>query len=116
MNAPATPTPIADDIAARTDAYFTRTRDIVAKFGDATVTYAVFLRRPVISAPRLMLEWLRAVAEEQGFPLELDVTHPEGAWVGAGEPLVYITGSFQHLSMCETLFLQKIGPGLRRRP
>ncbi len=37
------------------------------------------------------------------------MTHPEGSWVGAGEPLVYITGSFQHLSDCETLFLQKLG-------
>ncbi len=56
-----------------------------------------------------MLDWLRAVAAEQGFAIELDVTHPEGSWVGAGEPLVYITGSFQHLSNCETLFLQKLG-------
>ena len=103
-------TPIADDIAARTDAYFVRTRDIVAKFGDAKVTYAVFLRRPVISAPRLMLDWLQSVATEQGFEVDLHVTHPEGAWVGAGEPLVYITGSFRHLAMCETIFLQKIGP------
>jgi nicotinate phosphoribosyltransferase len=100
---------ITDDIAARTDAYFNRTRDIVARFGDVTVTYAVFLRRPVISAPRLMLDWLRAVAQEQGFPIELDVTHPEGSWVGAGEPLAYITGSFRHLANCETIFLQKLG-------
>ena len=100
---------LTDDIAHRTDAYFNRTRDIIAKFGDKRVTYAVFLRRPVVSAPRLMIEWLRAVAEEQGFGLELDVTHQEGSWVGAGEPLVYITGSFQHLSNCETIFLQKLG-------
>jgi nicotinate phosphoribosyltransferase len=69
----------------------------------------VFLRRPVISAPRLMLDWLRSVGEEQGFPIELDTTHAEGEWVGAGEPLVYISGSFQRLSNCETLFLQKLG-------
>lgn len=102
--------PLTEDIAARTDAYFNRTRDIVARFGDRRVTYAVFLRRPVISAPGLMLDWLRRVAQEQGFELVLDVTHKEGQWVGAGEPLVYITGSFQHLSNCETLFLQKLGP------
>ena len=101
---------LSEDIADRTDAYFNRTRDIVTRYGDRRVTYAVFLRRPVISAPRLMLEWLRAVAAEQGVPVELDVTHPEGSWVGAGEPLVYVTGSFQHLSNCETLFLQKLGP------
>ena len=53
---------LAADIAARTDSYFNRTRQIVARFGDKRVTYAVFMRRPVISAPRLMLEWLEAVA------------------------------------------------------
>ncbi|MEJ1978966.1 MAG: nicotinate phosphoribosyltransferase [Acetobacteraceae bacterium] len=100
---------MTEDIAARTDAYFNRTRDIVAKFGDKRVTYAVFLRRPVISAPRLMVDWLRAVSEEQGFPIDLDLTHEEGEWVGAGEPLAYISGSFQRLSNCETLFLQKLG-------
>ena len=100
---------LSDDVNTRTDAYFNRTRDIIARFGDKLVTYAVFLRRPVISAPRLMVEWLRAVASEQGFAVELDVTHPEGSWVGAGEPLIYITGSFQRLSNCETIFLQKLG-------
>ena len=100
---------LSEDVNTRTDAYFNRTRDIIAKFGDKRVTYAVFLRRPVISAPRLMLDWLRAIAEEQGFGVELDVTHPEGSWVGAGEPLIYITGSFAHLSNCETIFLQKLG-------
>ena len=35
--------------------------------------------------------------------------HAEGAWVGAGEPLVYITGSFEALADLETIFLQKIG-------
>ena len=68
---------LSDDINDRTDAYFNRTRDIIAKFGDRRVTYAVFLRRPVISAPRLMVEWLQAVSAEQGFVVELDVTHPE---------------------------------------
>ena len=106
----APPATLSEDIANRTDAYFNRTRDIIARFGDKRVTYAVFLRRPVISAPRLMLDWLLAVSAEQGFAVDLDVTHEEGTWVGAGEPLVYITGSFQHLSNCETIFLQKLGP------
>ena len=100
---------LSDDVNTRTDAYFNRTRDIIARFGDRRVTYAVFLRRPVISAPRLMLDWLGAVAAEQGFDVQLDVTHPEGSWVGAGEPLIYVTGSFQRLSNCETIFLQKLG-------
>jgi nicotinate phosphoribosyltransferase len=73
------------------------------------VTYAVFLRRPVVCAPALMVEWLQAVAQSRGETFDIDLTHPEGAWVGAGEPLAYITGSFAALSDLETIFLQKIG-------
>jgi len=105
--------PVSDllgDIAARTDVYFNRTRAIVHRFGDKRVTYAVFLRRPVISAPRLMLEWLAEVAAARGTEFDIDVTHPEGTWTGAGEPLAYITGSFEQLSDLETLVLQKLGP------
>jgi nicotinate phosphoribosyltransferase len=105
-----TPTPLADaDITARTDTYFNRTRAIVKKFGDKRVTYAVFLRRPVVCAPALMLDWLRAVADARGQLFDIELTHEEGAWVGAGEPLAYITGSFAALSDLETIFLQKIG-------
>ncbi|MDP9195699.1 MAG: nicotinate phosphoribosyltransferase, partial [Pseudomonadota bacterium] len=46
------PFPPESGISRWTDAYFRRTRQIVEKFGDATVTYAVFMRRPVVSAPR----------------------------------------------------------------
>ncbi len=105
-----TPTPLHDaEIAARTDAYFNRTRAIVTRFGDRRVTYAVFLRRPVVCAPALMVQWLEAVAKERGETFEIDLVHAEGSWVGAGEPLVYITGSFAALANLETIFLQKIG-------
>jgi nicotinate phosphoribosyltransferase len=105
-----TPTPLGDaDISARTDTYFNRTRAIVEKFGDARVTYAIFLRRPVVSAPALMLEWMEAVARERGQKFDIELLHPEGDWVGAGEPLVYVTGSFAALADLETLALQKIG-------
>jgi nicotinate phosphoribosyltransferase len=109
-NAPAPPAGLDGDIAARTDVYFNRTRDVVRRFGDKRVTYAVFLRRPVISAPRLMLDWLTLVADARGTAFELDVVHPEGNWTGAGEPIVYITGSFVELSNLETILLQKLGP------
>jgi nicotinate phosphoribosyltransferase len=101
---------LAADIAARTDVYFNRTRQVVQRFGDRRVTYAVFLRRPVVSAPRLMLDWVQAVAKERGTSFDIDVTHKEGSWTGAGEPLVYISGSFALLSDLETIMLQKIGP------
>ena len=102
--------PVVADVAARTDAYFTRTREIVAHFGDSTVTYAVFLRRPVIAAPRLMLAWLDSVAEAHQVSFAYDVRYAEGAWVGAGEPIVTITGPFTALAEAETLMLQKLGP------
>lgn len=100
----------AEDVTARTDSYFNRTRAIVARFGDKRVTYAVFLRRPVVSAPRLMTEWLNAVAAARGLPLEIDLRQPEGRWVGAGEPIAYISGSFAQLADLETILLQKLGP------
>jgi nicotinate phosphoribosyltransferase len=107
MNASPLDTPT---IAARTDAYFNRTRAIIEKFGDKRVTYALFLRRPVVAAPRLMTDWLSKVARERGVEIVCETLFEEGAWVGAGEPLVYLTGSFLHLVDLETLLLQKLGP------
>ena len=98
------------DVPARTDAYFNRTRAVVERFGDAQVTYAVFLRRPVVSAPRPMVDWLQAVAAARGTAFDIDLVHPEGTWVGAGDPILYLSGSFRQLVDLETLLLQKIGP------
>jgi len=101
---------LAADIAARTDSYFNRTKRIVGRFGDKTVTYAIFMRRPVVCAPRLMLDWLRAAAHERQTSVDVDLVYQEGDWVGAGEPVVYLTGSMVALSDLETILLQKIGP------
>src|ERR1700722_10876709 len=98
------------DITARTDSYFNRTKTIVDRYGDKRVTYALFLRRPVICAPRLMLDWLTTVAERRGTVIDVDLIYHEGDWIGAGEPIVYLTGSMVHLSDLETILLQKIGP------
>lgn len=92
------------------DAYFNRTKETVARFGDVPVTYAVFMRRPVVTAPRLALNWLAEVGGERGVDFDVELCHEEGKWVGAGEPLMYISGSFLNLVDLETLFLQKIGP------
>ncbi|WP_270934064.1 nicotinate phosphoribosyltransferase [Falsiroseomonas oryzae] len=101
----------ADDaaIAARTDSYFNRTKAIVQRFGDCRVTYAVFLRRPVISAPRLAVDWLETVAKARGTAFDIELMHEEGAWVGAGDPLFYLSGSFAQLVDLETIVLQKLG-------
>ena len=98
------------EVPERTDAYFNRTRAVVERFGDARVTYAVFLRRPVVSAPRLVVEWLEGVAAARNTAFDIDLVHPEGTWVGAGDPVLYVSGSFGLLADLETLFLQKMGP------
>src|SRR5690606_35125284 len=102
--------PNAQEVGRLTDQYFNRTKAIIGRFGDATVTYAIFMRRPVVSAPRLALEWLEAMGRERGVRFEVGLRYAESRWVGAGEPLMYITGSFYHLVDLETLLLQKIGP------
>jgi len=103
-------TPKPEAIGDWTDAYFNRTRGIVEKFGDCRVTYAIFMRRPVVSAPRLAIKWLERVAAERGAAVEIDLCYEEGRWVGAGEVLMYITGPLAQLVDLETLLLQKIGP------
>lgn len=100
---------IEADIAARTDSYFSRTRAVVARHGDCRVTYAVFLRRPVVSAPRLMTRWLDEVAAARGTRFGIELLHAEGQQVGAGDPILYLSGSFVQLAELETIFLQKLG-------
>ena len=91
------------------DNYFLKTRAIVERFGDITVTYAVFMRRPVVFTPKLSVDWLNKVAQKRGVTFNIDLNYNEGEWVGAGEPLMYITGSMAHLVDLETLYLQKLG-------
>ncbi len=97
------------DIARLTDHYFLKTKAIVERYGDCPVTYAVFLRRPVLATPRLAVDWLERVALERGTRFRIELNYREGDWVGAGEPLMFITGSFVHLVDLETLYLQKLG-------
>ena len=98
------------EIARRTDRYFERTRRIVEAHGDVRVTYAVFMRRPVIFCPRLAVAWLEEVAGARGVDLRIEPCFEEGAWVGSGEPLLYVTGPLAALVDLETLYLQKLGP------
>ena len=102
--------PSEPDLKHFTDKYFLKTREIVGRFGDCEVTYAVFMRRPVLFTPRLAIDWLEAMAVARGVEFDIELRFAEGDWVGAGEPLMYITGPFAHLVDLETLFLQRLGP------
>ena len=108
--------PREGEVSRWTDAYLNRTRTTVEAFGDCVVTYAVFMRRPVVCAPRLMVEWLAAMGRARGAAIEVELMHGEGQWVGAGEPVAYITGPFSALVDLETLFLQKLGPACVAAP
>lgn len=97
-------------LAARTDSYFLKSKAIVERFGDRQATYAVFMRRPVVSTPRLAVEFLEAVAADRGARFDIELNYPEGALVGAGQPILYVTGSLARLVDLETVLLQKLGP------
>jgi nicotinate phosphoribosyltransferase len=92
-----------------TDTYFKNTRNIVHKHGDVEAVYAVFMRRPVTFAGKLALDWLQAMADARGVEIKIDLVYQEGAWVGAGEPMFYITGPFSALVDLETILLQRLG-------
>ncbi|MCY3752941.1 MAG: nicotinate phosphoribosyltransferase [Alphaproteobacteria bacterium] len=105
----ALPHPDAADVPHYTDAYFSKSKAVVEQFGDMPVTYAVFMRRPVVSAARLTVEWLKAVASARGAAFDIEERYEEGVSVGAGDPLLYISGPLRHLIDLETLYLQKLG-------
>ena len=92
-----------------TDSYFNLTRQILQEHGDIEVTYAVFMRRPVTLASKMAIDWLYKMTEERGVAVKIKTLFKEGAWVGAGEPMFYISGSMVALVDLETIFLQKLG-------
>jgi nicotinate phosphoribosyltransferase len=98
-----------EDVPVLTDQYFLKTKEVVRRFGDRRATYAVFMRRPVICTPRLLVDFLDAMAADRKTKFDIELNYEEGHWVGAGEPMMYISGSLQHLVDLETLFLQKLG-------
>jgi nicotinate phosphoribosyltransferase len=101
--------PNPNQLASVTDTYFLRTRDIVSSYGDTEVTYAIFMRRPVLSAVNPAIDWLQAIVKERKGSVNIKRCFKEGDDVGAGEPMIYISGSMLILVDLETSLLQKIG-------
>ncbi|MFN4281136.1 MAG: nicotinate phosphoribosyltransferase [Alphaproteobacteria bacterium] len=101
--------PGPEDIPRLTDKYFVRTRRVAERYGDKRVTYALFMRRPVTFAPKIALGWLAGVAKARGALIQVEPHYKEGDWVGAGEPLVYLTGPLSQIVELETILLQKLG-------
>jgi nicotinate phosphoribosyltransferase len=101
---------LKDAVTANTDKYFSRTRRVVEANGDLPVTYAIFIRRPVVFAPKLALDFLHQAEQETGFRAAVDLCYAEGDLIGAGDPMMYITGPMTKLAELETQLLQKLGP------
>jgi nicotinate phosphoribosyltransferase len=111
MAEPSSPLPDAssDYIRARTDKYFTKSRAIVERFGDRTVTYGVFMRRRVICAIDPALELLRRCYPGGATPLVVRRLFEEGAVVPDQKPIFLYSGSMAALLELETLVLQRVG-------
>src|SRR5512146_1906185 len=99
----------SDYVLSRTDKYFTKTRQIVEKFGDKSVTYGVFLRRGTICAVNPALEILREYYPQGIAPLKITRLYEEGAFVPDQKPIFTYTGSFAALAELETLVLRRVG-------
>ena len=100
--------PTPDQLPLVTDTYFLRTKDII-EYGDTEVTYAIFMRRPVIAALDPAVTWLEQIVKERNGSVNIKRSFEEGSDVGAGEPMIYISGSMLLLVDLETALLQKIG-------
>ena len=57
-----------------------------------------------------LARWIKSMAEYRKSCLSIEERYTEGAWIGAGEPMCYITGPFSVLVDLETIFLQRLGP------
>ncbi len=99
----------AEYVRTRTDKYFTKSREVVEKFGDQTVTYGVFMRRRVICAVNPAIECLREYYPSGATPLQITRPYEEGAFVPDGKPLLTYTGALASLLELETLILQRTG-------
>src|SRR5215510_2775331 len=99
----------AEYVRTRTDKYFTKSREVVEKFGDKIVTYGIFMRGRVICAINPAIEVLREYYPADATPLKITRLYEEGAFVPDQKPIFTYTGSFASLLELETLILQHVG-------
>ena len=76
------------------DYYFKKTKKIILDSKDINVTYAKVMRSPVIFCPQIAVNWLEKVEKIRKAKFDIKICHKEGAWVGAGEPLISTTFVF----------------------
>mgnify|MGYP002621309881 CR=1 FL=1 len=59
-----------DFIKSYTDNYFLKSKQIIKKYGDVDVSYAVFIRRPGIIALKLAIDWIKSVAKDRKIKIQ----------------------------------------------
>lgn len=94
-----------DHVAKRTDKYFTKSRKIVEKNGEAEVTYAVFLRREIVVAVQPAIDLIETLCPEATVTRHYE----EGTMLPSETKIFSISGPMSKLVELETLFLQKVG-------
>lgn len=92
-------------VAERTDKYFTKSRKIVEKNGEAEVTYAVFLRREIVVAVQPAIDLIETLCPEA----TVTRLYEEGTMLPSETKIFTISGPMSKLVELETLFLQKVG-------
>ncbi|MCU0805397.1 MAG: hypothetical protein MUF79_09970 [Burkholderiales bacterium] len=98
-----------DYVRSRTDKYFTKSREVVERFGDREATYGLFMRRRTICAINPAIETLREHYPASATPLRITRLYEEGAFVPDEKPMFTYAGSFAALLELETLILQRVG-------
>lgn len=99
----------AQYVEHNTDKYFTKTKNIILKYGDTTVVYGFFLREKSLYAPKFMQAILQQAKEELKVNYILHQPYHEGDAIPMLKPLFFLEGKFSQLSELETLLLQSIG-------
>lgn len=89
----------------RTDKYFSKSRRIAEKFGDKQVSYGVFMRRPIIAAPKLAIDFIWSKNSNAQIIQHVE----EGTICDPQTKTLTIKGSFTDLVELETLWLQRLG-------
>ena len=62
-------------IKKNTDQYFRKTKEIIKKNKDVRVTYAVFMRRPVLFCPKMALNWFKIVEKSRKTKFVIKLCH-----------------------------------------
>ena len=68
-----------EEISHRTDNYFKKSKSILSIKEDVKVTYAIFMRRPVIFCPELAIKWIKEAAKIRKTVFDIHLCYKECA-------------------------------------